>query len=77
MNVDEKPNAESAFSQKISAYATAVLIDLFDETVSPNRIVATIIVWFNPQIRLANHRSFYDLCGYRWLLYAGRIDFDE
>ena len=25
-------------------YATAVLIDLFDETVSPNRIVATIIV---------------------------------
>lgn len=34
-------------------------------------------LWFDPQIRLANHRPFYDLCGYRRLLYAGRIDFDE
>ena len=29
------------------------------------------------KIRFTNHRPFYDLCGYRRLLYASRIDFDE
>ena len=68
----------STYSYETHGFLSSIGVSIFVISLFLMFLSSTLYgLWFDPQICLANHRPFYDLCCHCWLLYTYRTDFDE